>query len=61
MIKRVKRWGNSHGIALDKTILALVGATEDTEFRMSVHGDKIVLEPIIPSPFTTQKKQPDPK
>lgn len=51
LTKGLKKVGNSQAIFLDKTLLGLVGAQEDTVFKISIEGSKIVLEPMTKKEF----------
>jgi antitoxin component of MazEF toxin-antitoxin module len=51
LTKGLKKVGNSQAIFLDKTLLGLVGAQEDTIFKISIDGLKIVLEPMAQNDF----------
>lgn len=51
LTKGLKKVGNSQAIFLDKTLLGLVGAHEDTVFKITVEGAKIVLEPVSQDEF----------
>lgn len=51
LTKTLKKVGNSQAIFLDKTLLGLVGAAEDSVFKVTVEVSKIVLEPISPQDF----------
>lgn len=51
LTKTLKKVGNSQAVFLDKTLLGLVGAKEDTIFKISVEGTRIVLEPITKQEF----------
>lgn len=51
LTKGLKKVGNSQAIFLDKTLLGLVGAKEDTIFKISIEGAKIVLEPMTQKEF----------
>lgn len=51
LTKALKKVGNSQAIFLDKTLLGLIGAHEDTVFKVSVEGSKIVLEPMTQKEF----------
>lgn len=51
LTKGLKKVGNSQAIFLDKTLLGLIGAKEDTIFKISIEGTKIVLEPMTQNEF----------
>ncbi len=54
LTKTLKRVGNSQAIFLDKTLLGLIGAQEDTVFKVSVEGSRIVLEPLTKEEFNNE-------
>ncbi len=54
LTKGLKKVGNSQAIFLDKTLLSLVGAQEDTIFKVSVEGSKLVLEPLNQKQFNEE-------
>ncbi|MBA2306518.1 AbrB/MazE/SpoVT family DNA-binding domain-containing protein [Candidatus Dependentiae bacterium] len=46
MIKRLSKHGSSGAILIDKPILELLNANENTQFKIKVDGNTIVLEPV---------------
>ena len=46
LTKALKKVGNSQAIFLDKTLLGLIGADDDTIFKISIDGSKLIFEPI---------------
>lgn len=46
MIKRLSKHGNSLAILLDKPILELLDADENTQFKIKIEAGKIILEPV---------------
>jgi antitoxin component of MazEF toxin-antitoxin module len=54
LTKTLKKVGNSQAIFLDKTLLGLVGAQEDTIFKITIEGSRIVLEPITQKDFNDE-------
>lgn len=46
LTKALKKVGNSQAIFLDKTLLGLIGAGDDTIFKISIEGSKLIFEPI---------------
>lgn len=54
LTKTLKKVGNSQAIFLDKTILGLIGAQEDTVFKVSIEGQKLVLEPMTQKEFNQE-------
>lgn len=51
LTKTLKKVGNSQAIFLDKTLLGLIGAHDETVFKISIEGTKIVLEPVSTEQF----------
>lgn len=43
LTKTLKKVGNSQAIFLDKTLLGLIGAQEDTVFKVTIEGCKVIL------------------
>lgn len=54
LTKTLKKVGNSQAIFLDKTILGLIGAQEDSVFKVSIEGQKLVLEPMTQKEFNQE-------
>jgi len=47
MIKKLVRHGNSRALIIDKPILELIGATEDTEFTITTSdGKSLTITPV---------------
>ncbi len=46
MIKRLVRHGNSRALIIDKPILELLGATDDTEFAITTDGKSLTITPL---------------
>lgn len=46
MIKKLSRHGNSHALVIDKPILQVLNITEDTNLKVRVEGNRIIIEPI---------------
>ena len=46
MIKTLQRHGNSQALVLDKPILEMLGAGEDTPLQLSVSGGSLVVTPV---------------
>ena len=46
MIKTLQRHGNSQALVLDKPILELLGANEDTKLQLSVSGGSLIVTPV---------------
>ncbi len=47
MRKKLTKFGNNLALIIDKQMLALIGATEDTEFEIRTDGSKLTLEPVV--------------
>jgi antitoxin MazE len=46
MIKKLSKHGNSLALLIDKPILELLDVNENTQFKIRIEGDKIILEPV---------------
>lgn len=46
MIKTLQRHGNSQALVLDKPILEMLGAREDTPLQLSVSGGSLIVTPV---------------
>jgi antitoxin component of MazEF toxin-antitoxin module len=46
MIKKLSKHGNSLALLIDKPILELLSANENTEFKIKIEEGKIILEPV---------------
>lgn len=46
MIKTLQRHGNSQALVLDKPILEMLGAGEDTPLQLSVSGGSLIVTPV---------------
>jgi len=46
MIKRLVRHGNSRALIIDKPILELIGANEDSEFTIVTDGRSLTITPV---------------
>ncbi|MEQ1724064.1 MAG: hypothetical protein ABL930_12885 [Pseudobdellovibrio sp.] len=46
LTKALKKVGNSQAIFLDKTLLGLIGAQENTIFKITIEGSRVILEPV---------------
>ncbi len=44
--KKLTKVGNTQAMVIDKTLLSLVDADNESTFRVSVEGKRIVLEPL---------------
>lgn len=44
LTKRLKKIGNSRGIVLDRAILQLLGIDDDSELKLEVMGNKLIIE-----------------
>lgn len=47
--KKLTKVGNTQAVILDKTLLSLVDADTESTFKVSIEGNKIVLEPMTQS------------
>ena len=54
LTRALKKVGNSQAIFLDKTLLGLVGAHEETVFKVTVDGNRLVLEPLSAKEFNDE-------
>lgn len=46
MIKKLVRHGNSRALIIDKPILELLGAAEDSEFTITTNGRSLTITPV---------------
>ncbi len=46
MIKTLQRHGNSQALVLDKPILEMLGAGENTPLQISVSGGSLIVTPV---------------
>lgn len=46
MIKKLVRHGNSRALIIDKPILELIGANEDSEFTIVTDGKSLTITPV---------------
>ncbi len=46
MVKTLQRHGNSQALVLDKPILEMMGANEDTQFQLTVSNGSLIVTPI---------------
>lgn len=46
MIKKLVRHGNSRALIIDKPILELLGANEDSEFTITTDGHSLTITPV---------------
>lgn len=46
MIKKLVRHGNSRALIIDKPILEIIGATEDSEFTITTDGKSLTITPV---------------
>lgn len=46
MNKRLVRHGNSRALIIDKPILELIGANEDSEFTITTDGKSLTITPV---------------
>ncbi|MBU1008090.1 AbrB/MazE/SpoVT family DNA-binding domain-containing protein [Candidatus Dependentiae bacterium] len=50
MIKKLVRHGNSLALVIERPILALLGADENTVFKITTDGNCLILTPIKDDP-----------
>ena len=46
MIKKLVRHGNSRALIIDKPILELIGANDDSEFTITTDGRSLTITPV---------------
>jgi len=46
MIKKLVRHGNSRALIIDKPILEILGATEDSDFSITTDGRSLTITPV---------------
>jgi antitoxin component of MazEF toxin-antitoxin module len=46
MIKKLVRHGNSRALIIDKPILEIIGATDDSEFTITTDGRSLTITPV---------------
>ena len=46
MIKKLVRHGNSRALIIDKPILELIGANENSEFTITTDGTSLTITPV---------------
>ena len=46
MIKKLVRHGNSRALIIDRPILELLGASEDSEFTITTNGRSLTITPV---------------
>jgi antitoxin component of MazEF toxin-antitoxin module len=46
MIKKLVRHGNSRALIIDRPILELIGANEDSEFTITTNGTSLTITPV---------------
>lgn len=46
MIKKLVRHGNSRALVIDKPILEIIGADENTEFTITTDGRSLTITPV---------------
>jgi antitoxin component of MazEF toxin-antitoxin module len=46
MIKKLTKQGNSSALIFDKTILQLLEIDSDADVKLTVHGRKLIIEPL---------------
>jgi len=45
MLKKLSKYGNSRAIIIDKPILKLLDISDDTELKIKIEGESIVITP----------------
>ena len=48
MVKQLIKVGNSQALLLDKNILRLLDATEETSFKLKIESGRLIIEPLQP-------------
>lgn len=46
MIKKLVRHGNSRALIIDKPILEIIGASDDSEFTITTDGTSLTITPV---------------
>ena len=46
MIKKLVRHGNSRALIIDKPILEIIGANDDSEFNITTDGQSLTITPV---------------
>lgn len=46
MIKKLVKHGNSRALIIDKPILEIIGATDDSEFTITTNGTSLTITPV---------------
>ncbi|MEI7813875.1 MAG: AbrB/MazE/SpoVT family DNA-binding domain-containing protein [Coriobacteriia bacterium] len=46
MIKKLVRHGNSRALVIDRPILELIGANENSEFTITTNGKSLTITPV---------------
>ena len=46
MIKKLVKHGNSRALIIDKPILEIIGATDDSEFTITTNGSSLTITPV---------------
>lgn len=55
MEAKVKKWGNSLGVRIPKSISSQVGITEGASIEFTIEGDKIILAPIQKKEYSIEE------
>lgn len=55
MEAKVKKWGNSLGVRIPKSISTQVGITEGASIEIKIEGDKITLAPIQKKEYSIEE------
>lgn len=59
MMKKLTKFGNSRGLILDKAILQMLDITDETELKITVNNNSLVITPLFKQK-TTDTKLKDP-
>lgn len=46
MIKKLTRQGNSAALIIDRTLMNLLDIDQDTELKLTVNGQQLIVEPL---------------
>lgn len=57
MFKKLTRQGNSTALILDRQLMELMGIDRDSVVKVSVHGRKLVIEPLSDAERGTKIKE----
>lgn len=54
MIKKLAKHGNSAALVIERPILALLGATADSDFEVKTDGQSLIITPVTASKQTSR-------